>query len=68
MSRAIKWEKNDLLVAQSYDSLLSHRLQPGRLLCPWDSPGKTKPGIEPWSPTLQTESLPSEPAGKPQAL
>ena len=24
------------------------------------------PGIEPWSPTLQTDSLPSEPPGKPQ--
>ena len=25
------------------------------------------PGIEPWSPTLQTDSLPSEPPGKPGA-
>ena len=25
-------------------------------------------GIEPWSPTLQTDALPSEPAGKPTAL
>ena len=47
------------------------------LLCPWNSPGKIlewvavpssrdlpNPGIEPWSPSLQADSLLSEPPGK----
>ena len=46
-------------------------LRPARLLCPWNSPGKTTGmgclflprGIFP--PTLQADSLPSEPPGKP---
>ena len=29
-----------VLVAQSYLTLRPHGLQPARLLCPWDSPGK----------------------------
>ena len=47
-------------------------------LCPWDSPGKNTgvgwpftspgdlpdPGIEPGSPALQANSIPSEPPGK----
>ena len=50
-----------------------------RLLCPWNSPGKNTgvvpfpspgdlpdPGIEHESPTVQTDSLPSETSGKPQ--
>ena len=53
-------------------------LQSARLLCPWDSPGKNTgvgspspgdlphPGIEPRSPALQADSLPSEPPGKPK--
>ena len=57
------------------DSLWPHGLT--RLLCPWDSPGKNtevgghtlgdllNPGIEPRSPALQADSLPSEPPGKP---
>ena len=33
---------------------------------PFPSPGDlTDPGIEPWSPSLQADSLPSEPLGKP---
>ena len=33
---------------------------------PFSSPGDlTDPGIEPWSPALQADSLPSEPPGKP---
>ena len=28
-------------------------------------PDRPDPGIEPWSPTLQADSLPSEPPGKP---
>ena len=32
---------------------------------PFPSPGDLpNPGIEPWSPTLQADSLPSEPPGK----
>ena len=54
--------------------LLPHRLWPARLLCPWDfsrqeywsglpfpSPGDLPiPGLEPWSPALQADSLPTE--------
>ena len=64
------------------DSLWPHGPQPTRLLCPWgfsrqehwsglpyppprDLP---KPGIKPRSPSLQTDSLPSEPPGKPITL
>ena len=61
------------------DSLQSHELQPTRLLCPWrfsrqeylnrlpcPPPGDLPdPGIEPRSPTLEVDSLPSEPPGKP---
>ena len=50
-----------------------------RLLCPWNSPGKSTgvglpcpppgdlpdPGIEPGSPALQADSLLSAPPGKP---
>ena len=33
------------------------------------SPGDLpNPAIEPWSPTLQADSLPSEPPGKPEEL
>ena len=60
------------------DSLQPHGLQPTRLLCPWNSLGKnTKvgshslfqgnlpdPGIKPWSPALQADSLSSEPPEK----
>ena len=50
------------------------------LLCPWDSPGENtgvgchallwgrglpNPGVEPRSPPLHADSLPSEPPGKP---
>ena len=54
----------------------------GRLLCPWNSPGKNTgsglpfpppgdlpdPGTKPVSPALQADSLPSEPPGKPHAM
>ena len=64
------------------DSLRPHGLQPTRLLCSWDSPGKDTgvnfllekpfpspgglpdPGIEPRSPALQADSLPTELQGK----
>ena len=53
-------------------------MEPTRLLCSWDSPGKNTgvgchsllqgnlpdPGIKPRSPALQTDSLLSEPPGK----
>ena len=62
------------------DSLQPHGLHPARLLCPWGfsrqecwsglpcSPlwDLPNPGIEPRSPTLWADSLPSEPPGKPQ--
>ena len=60
------------------DSLQPHRLQPARLLCPRDFPGKNtgvgchcllqgnlpNPGIEPMSPALTGEFFLSEPPGK----
>ena len=49
------------------DSLWPYGLQPTRLLYPWDSPGALPdPEIEPRSPALQADSLPSEPSGKKQ--
>ena len=62
------------------DSLWSNGLYSARLLCPWEfsrqeywsglpcpPPGDlSNPGIEPPSPTLQADSLPSEPPGKPR--
>ena len=61
------------------DSSQPHGLQPTRLLCPWNSPGKNNgvcchalfqgnlpnPEIELKSPALQEDFLPSEPPGKP---
>ena len=60
------------------DSLWPHGLQPARLLCPWGFsrqeywsglpcplPGdRPNPGMEPRSPALQVDFLPSEPPGK----
>ena len=58
-------------------------LQPARLFCSWDSPGKDTgvgclpfpspgdlpaPGIKPGSPALQADSWLSEPVGKPSYL
>ena len=64
------------------DSLQSYGLYPARPLCPWglsrqeywsglpcpppeDPPN---PGMEPRSPTLQADSLPSEPPGEPKLM
>ena len=61
------------------NSLWPHALQPARLLGPCNSPGKDtmewlpfpsprdlpNPGIEPRSPALQADPLPSEPPGSP---
>ena len=69
-----------VLVAQSCPTFCDPTdYSPPRLLCPWNSPGKNNgvgchallqgnlpdPGIEPRSPTLQADSLLSEPPGKP---
>ena len=36
---------------------------------PFPSPGDPpEPGIEPWSPELQADALPSEPPGNPQKI
>ena len=67
------------LVVQLCPTLQPHGLQSARLLCPWGfssqgywsglpcpPPGDLpNPGIEPSSPPLQVDSLPSEPPGKP---
>ena len=51
--------------------LRPHGLQPARLLCPWDSPGKDpgvgdlEPGIEPASLALAGRSLPPRALGHP---
>ena len=50
------------------NSLPLHRLWPTRLLCPWDSPYKNTEVIptqrlNPCSPALKADSLPSEPPG-----
>ena len=64
------------------DSLQSHGLQPTRLLCPWDSPGKNtgmgcnsllqgifpSRGLNPGLFAVQADSLPSEPPSKPYLL
>ena len=61
------------------DPLPLHGLQPTRLLCPWNSLGKTTgvdchfllqgifptQGLKPRSPALQADSLPTESPGKP---
>ena len=40
LKRLVKSEKVKVLVTVVSDSLRPHGLQPTRLLCPWDSPGK----------------------------
>ena len=72
-------ESVKVLVVQSCPTLCDPMdCKPARLLCPWDSPGKNTgvgchallqgglphPGMEPLSPALQADSLPSEPPGK----
>ena len=67
------------LLQSCLDSCNPMDLQPARLLCAWDSPGKNTevdfhallqgdlpgPGIKPISPALQVDSLTTEPLGKP---
>ena len=64
------------------DSLQPHGVWLTRLLCPWGFFGQEKwsglpflppgdlpnPGIEPRSPSLQVDSLPTEPSGKPTLI
>ena len=71
-----KWKWSCSVVS---DSFRLHGLWPTRLLHPWGFPGKNTgvgchfllqgnlphPGIEPRSPTLQADALPSEPPRKP---
>ena len=63
-----KWSESHTVVSDS--------LWPHRLYSPWYSPGQNtgkgipspdlpNPGIKPGSPTLQADSLPAEPLGKP---
>ena len=61
-------------------SFMSDSFRPHGLYSPWNSPGQNtgvgslsfhpgdlpNPGIEPRSPTLQADSLPDEPLGKPK--
>ena len=62
-----------VVAAQSCLILPPRGLQPARLLCPRDFPGKNTgvgwdlpdPEIEPGSPALQADSLSSKPPGKP---
>ena len=61
--------------------LQPHELQPIRLLCPWDFPGKhtgastlpfskgsSEPEIEPGSPASQVDTLPTEPPQNPKVI
>ena len=46
-----------------------HGVLQARILEPFPSPGDLPdPGIEPWSPALQEDSLPSEPPGWPSCF
>ena len=74
------WRRNVLNCSVVSDSLQPHGLKPTRLLCPWGfsrpeywsrlpclPPGDLpNPVIKPRSPALETDSLPSEPPGKPK--
>ena len=64
-----------VLVAQSCPTLQAHGTQSTRLLCPWETPGRSTEvgchslldlGIEPRSPALKMDSLVCEPPGKPR--
>ena len=78
----VTWGKESDSVTRSVvsDSLRPHGPEPSKLLCPWNSPGKNTgvdshsllqgifldPGIKAKPPTLQADSLLSEPQGKPK--
>ena len=75
-------EKNESVTySVMSNSLWPHGLCPARLLCPWNFPDKNKewvaifspgnfpqPEIEPGSPALQADSLPSKSPGKQMNL
>ena len=75
-------DKASVFTSKWLKQLQLHGLEPARLLCSWNSPGKkTLVGshfllqgifltqeIEPGSPGLQADSLPSEPPGKSWTL
>ena len=84
MITSITWakvlERQCVCVSHSFvfDSLWPHGLQPTRLFCPWNSPGKntgvrdipfsrrsSDAGVKPGSLALQADSLPTKPPGKP---
>ena len=80
-NKVIQLNKRVCLVSQLCPTLCDP-MEPFRLLCPWNSPGKNTgvgsnlpaifssnlpdPGIEPGSPALRVDSLLSEPPRKPQ--
>ena len=65
---------NQRLKESEGSSVLSDSLRPHGLYSPWNSPGQNTgvgnlslfQGIKPGSPTLQVDSLPAEPQGKPK--
>ena len=72
-------QKRSVSLLVMSNSFRPHGLQPARLLCLWDSPGKNTgvflsagdlpdPRIEPGSPPLQADSLPTELSGKPMVV
>ena len=61
--RSLGWEDPLEKEMATHSSILAWRI-------PWTEPGPPpgnlpNPGIEPWSPALQVDSLPPEPPGKP---
>ena len=74
-----KWKSKSVSYSVMSNSLWPHGLLPARLLCPWDSPGKSTEWVaisfskgsslpRDWtpSPALQVDSLLSDPPGKPR--
>ena len=70
-----------LLASVMSNSSRPHGLQPTRLLCPWDSPGKNtgvrchallqgifQLRVQPASPALQADSLPPSHWGGPRTI
>ena len=76
----LKRKSGAVLCLVMSDSFQPYGLQPARLLCPWDSPGKNTgvgchallqgifqtQGLNPDLPQLQADCLLSEPPGKPK--
>ena len=68
------WERVPGLRWTPKGSIVSDSFRPLGLYSPWNSPGHNTgvgslsllPGIEPRSPTLQVDSLPADPQGKPK--